>query len=247
MSLKFISRATSSRKSGIPIFRFLGLFVFLFHVACQPSPRFTVERLPGYEALFQHSAGWIGADGAYSVALGGHRIMWLFGDTLVGEIKEGRRIIAGMVPNSIAIQISPEHQAASIEFFPDGGSEPFLTPGEGFHWFWPNHAVRTPEGLYFFLLQLERADIPPPFGFRLVSTWLGHVRNPEDPPQRWIFSHLKIPWANAQRQLLHLRHRCRTGKEGYSPEHDSGAGADRQTRRFRLLAFLPGRRMDYGC
>jgi hypothetical protein len=127
--------------------------------------------------------------------------MWLFGDTLVGEVREGRRFIAGMAPNSIAIQIGHEHQAVSIEFFPDGGFEPFLKPGEGFGWFWPNHAVRTPDGLYFFLLHLERADIPPPFGFRLVATWLGHVPNPEDPPQRWVVSQHNIPWSNAQRQF----------------------------------------------
>ena len=100
-----------------------------------------------------------------------------------------------------AIQMGNEYQALSIDFFPDGGSAPFLNPGEGLGWFWPYHALRAPEGLYFFLLQIERADIPAPFGFRLVSNWLGHVRNPEDSPQRWIISRRKIPWGNAQRQF----------------------------------------------
>jgi hypothetical protein len=189
---------------GDPVFsvlRFLGLLVFFALVACQTLPRFTVEPLPLYEALFQHPSGWTGGDGAYSAALGSNRFLWLFGDTLIGELKDGRRIIGGMVPNSIAIQMGNELQAAFIDFFPDGGSSPFLKPEEGRGWFWPYHALRTPEGLYLFLLQIERADIPAPFGFRLVSTWLGHVRNPEDPPDRWIFSQRKIPWGNAQRQF----------------------------------------------
>jgi hypothetical protein len=181
--------------------RFLGFLVFFALAACQTFPRFTVEPLPRYEALFQHPTGWTGGDGAYSTALGSNRFLWLFGDTLVGEVKDDRRIIAGMVPNSIAIQMGNQPQAASIDFFPDGGSAPFLKPEDGLGWFWPYHALRSPEGLYFFLLQLERADLPPPFGFRPVSTWLGHVPNPEDPPQRWIFSQRKIPWGNDQRQF----------------------------------------------
>jgi hypothetical protein len=193
--------ATPGGNLVFSILRFLGLLVLFALVACQTFPRFTVESLPRYEALFQHPSGWTGGDGAYSTALGSNRFLWLFGDTLVGEVKDGRRIIAGMVPNSIAIQMGNEPQAASIDFFPDGGSTPFLKPEEGLGWFWPYHALRTPSGLYFFLLQLERADSSPPFGFRLLSNWLGHVRNPEDLPQRWIFSQRKIPWGNAQRQF----------------------------------------------
>lgn len=181
--------------------RFPGFLVLFVLTACQTFPQFTVEPLPRYEALFQHPSGWTGGDGAYSTGLGSNRFLWLFGDTLVGEVRKDRRIISGMVPNSIAIQTGNEPQAASIDFFPDGGSAPFLKPEDGLGWFWPYHALRSPEGLYFFLLQIEPADSPPPFGFRLVSTWLGHVRNPEDPPQRWIFSQRKIPWGNAQRQF----------------------------------------------
>jgi len=180
---------------------FLALIVLFALAACQTFPRFAVERLPQYEKLFYHSDGWIGADGAYSAALGENKYLWLFGDTLVGQVKDGRRILAGMAPNSIAIQSGNDPRAASIVFFPDGDFEPFLKPEEDLGWFWPYHAVRNAEGLFFFLLQLERADLPPPFGFRLVSTWLGCVNNPEDPPKRWSFFHRKIPFGNAQRQF----------------------------------------------
>jgi hypothetical protein len=193
--------ATPSRSPAFPLLRFLGLLVCLFLAACQTLPRFTVEPLPRYEAIFQNPSGWSGGDGAYSVALGSDRFLWLFGDTLLGEVKDGRRIIAGLVSNSIAVQTGREPRTASVDFFPDGGSAPFLTPAEGSGWFWPYHALRAPGGLYFFLLHLERADLPPPFGFRLVSNWLGHVRNPEDPPQSWAVSQRKIPWGNPQRQF----------------------------------------------
>lgn len=218
------------------ILRFLGLLVLFALVACQTFPRFTVEPLPCYEALFQHSSGWTGGDGAYSTALGSNKFLWLFGDTLIGEVKDGRRIVAGMVSNSIAIQMGHEPQAASIDFFPDGGSEPFLKPEGGLGWFWPYHALRTSEGLYFFLLQLERADISPPFGFRLLSTWLGYVRNPQDPPQRWIISRRKIPWGNTQRQLGSFV----LVKEGYGYVYGTVAESVKgQTRWNMILARAP--------
>ena len=181
------------------ILRFLGFLLLFSLVSCQTSPRFKVESLPDYEALFQRISGWTGGDGAYSTALGENRFLWLFGDTLIGEVKDGRRVITGMVPNSIAIQMGNAPPAASITFVPDGSLAPFFKPDEGYGWFWPYHALRTPEGLYLFLLQLERTDNAPPFGFRLVSTWLGHVENPGEPPQNWVFSRRKIPWGNAQR------------------------------------------------
>jgi hypothetical protein len=106
-----------------------------------------------------------------------------------------------MVPNSIAIQTGDDPQSAAVDFFPDGGSAPFLKPEGGLGWFWPYHALRTPEGLYLFLLHLEHADIPPPFGFKLVSAWLGHVRNPDEPPPEWVLSLQKIPWVNARRNF----------------------------------------------
>ncbi len=193
--------ATPGGNLVISILRSLGLLVLFALVACQTFPRFKVEPLPRYEALFQHPSGWIGGDGAYSAALGSNRFLWLFGDTLIGQVKDGRRIIAGVIPNSIAIQMGSELLGASIDFFPNGDPAPFVKPEDGPGWFWPYHALRTPEGLYLFLLQLDRADSPPPFGFRLVSTWLGHVSNPEEAPHRWILSQQKIPWANAQRQF----------------------------------------------
>src|SRR5512135_69971 len=77
-----------TRRGVFAIFRFLA-FLFLFAlIACQSYPRFTVETLPRYESLFQRTSGWTGGDGAYSAALGNDRFLWLFGDSLIGEVKD---------------------------------------------------------------------------------------------------------------------------------------------------------------
>src|SRR4051812_44097457 len=55
-------------------------------------------------ALFEQREGWIGADGDYSVPLGPNRTLWLFSDTWVGKIQNGKRADATIVNNSAAIQ-----------------------------------------------------------------------------------------------------------------------------------------------
>ncbi len=183
----------------------LGFLVLFALVACQSLPRFTIETLPHYEALFQPPSGWVGGDGAYSANLGTDRFLWLFGDTFVGEVQGGRRVNARLVNNSIGIQTGREPQTASVAFFyqtlPDGLPAPFMQPEDGLGWIWPFHAVRTPEGLYLFLVQLERAGHLPSFDFRLVSNWLAHVSNPDEPPGRWVISQRKIPWGNEGRHF----------------------------------------------
>lgn len=196
-----MNRSAGNRVLRIP--RILGyLFLFLL-VSCQTFPQITVETLPLYEAAFERPSGWTGGDGAYSAALGGGRFLWLFGDTFVGEVKDGRRIKDRLINNSLAIQIGKQPQASSMDFFyklwADGQPAAFVVPEEGSGWFWPYHAVRTVEGLYLFLLRFERADSP--FPFRLMSTWLGYVPNPEEPPDRWVLSQRKIPWGTGQRQF----------------------------------------------
>src|SRR5436190_15064193 len=62
---------------------------------------------PEINAKFRSSEGWIGGDGAQSIDLGNNRTLWLFGDTFVGTIKDGRRAKSRIVHNSAGIQCSP--------------------------------------------------------------------------------------------------------------------------------------------
>src|SRR5437667_12707517 len=59
---------------------------------------------PDLDALFDRAEGWIGADGAYSVALSPKRTLWLFSDTWVGKVRDGRRTDATIVNNSVGVQ-----------------------------------------------------------------------------------------------------------------------------------------------
>jgi hypothetical protein len=84
--------------------------VFLFFLAFP-----VISSCAGYGALsapemawdrqFQQEVGWTGADGVQSVAMGNGRILWLFGDTWIGSILNGRHMPGSeLIHNSAAIQ-----------------------------------------------------------------------------------------------------------------------------------------------
>lgn len=184
------------KKYYLRIFFLITLFLF---VACMPRPDISVEVLPEYEALFQKENGWTGADGAYSILLSSNKILWVFGDTWIGQIKEGQHVNAVIVNNSIALQHGKRAANSSVEFYygqtSDGKPSAFLRPYQDHSWFWIYDGAMTAKGLFLFLIQIERTDEASVFGFKIAGSWLGHVANPEDPPPTWHLDIQKIPWA----------------------------------------------------
>jgi hypothetical protein len=151
---------------------------------------------PEWDALFQRESGWIGADGNYSIPLGGDTTLWLFSDTIVGKVKEGKRLDARMINNSIALQ----HGTNVPEFFygksADGQPASFIKPQQGpkDDYFWLLHGTRTAQGLFFFLQRVVTAHTGTPFGFKLLDGWLAHVANSDDPPPQWHTTQTKVPF-----------------------------------------------------
>ena len=160
-----INPKIKTKVGRVPVYRTFIVFLILLLSACagrhQP-PQFTVEPLPLYEALFQRNQGWTGGDGVFSVGLDPNRVLWLFGDTFIGEVKEGRHIDAVLVNNSIAIQKGKDPLTSGINFYYGEAvkdkPEAFFRPSDGVGWFWPYHGVRTKDGLFLFLIQIERTD-----------------------------------------------------------------------------------------
>jgi hypothetical protein len=86
---------------------------------CQSSVR---EAAP-WNDVFEKRAGqgWNGGDGAYSVSLPAGRTLWLFGDSVLGSVKDGRRTdLDYRFGNTIAVQETPragqDPSSASIQF-----------------------------------------------------------------------------------------------------------------------------------
>jgi hypothetical protein len=160
------------------------------------------EPAPEWEAKFAGNKGWIGGDGVYSAVLPARRVLWLFGDTLLGEVRDGRRDGAIMVNNTIGLQNGHGKEAA-INFAAgrsrDGKAAAFFVPADGRGWFWPQAAICTGGRLFIFLAQIDKTGDPGVFGFRQVGQWLAVIENPDKEPKTWRPRQHKLPFASFEK------------------------------------------------
>jgi hypothetical protein len=150
---------------------------------------------PELDALFQRTNGWIGADGDYSVQLNSGTTLWLFGDTVIGQVRNGKRVNATMINNSIALQRS----GGSPQFFYRTNSEGlpasvFQPLDETDSFFWPWDGIRTDRGLFLFLMQVRHTAEKSVWGFKVFGESLAFVRNPDASPQDWKVTLRKVPF-----------------------------------------------------
>lgn len=153
------------------------------------------EAMPAMDALFRPSDGWIGADGAHSFPVTPQRTIWLFSDTWVGKVRNGKRTDATMVNNTLAVQ---EGQGAKskVEFIvrmgADGKAVAFITPADGKGFFWLQAGAMFDNRAILFLSQIEKTADPGAFGFRQIGQWIGIVENPQDAPLSWRIQQHKL-------------------------------------------------------
>jgi hypothetical protein len=156
---------------------------------------FHVSTAPEWNQMFQSSNGWIGADVAYSVPLGPEKRLWLFGDTFVGQIRNGKRKAEKMIHSSIAIQEQNDRPRFYFPVNKKHAPESFIQSPGPRTYFWLGDGVRTKEALYFFLQEVKWIN-DTAWGFNCVGTWLVCVENPDDDPANWKMTKYKLPFAD---------------------------------------------------
>lgn len=147
-------------------------------------------------ALFERTEGWTGADGAHSVALGPGKTLWLFSDTWVGGIRQGKRFDATIVNNSVALQEGSGAEARIrfvVQRGTDGKPTALITPVDQRGWFWLQAGIVVDNRLHLFLTQVEKTGAPGVFGFRQIGQWLGVVANYQDDPTSWRVEQQRVP------------------------------------------------------
>ena len=181
-------------------------------------PKIQTEPIPSYNRLFMQDHGWTGGDGAYTVPLGSDTTLWLFSDTWIGDIRDGRHVQSTMVNNSVALQVGKNPATARVDFFwgRDRNGEPdaLIQPQEGERgWFWLFDGLLTTHGLFVFLMQI----VPHDKAFDHIGAWLGKVANPRDPPDRWRIEQRKIPWGrlDGPAKILFGSALCQVGRFVY--------------------------------
>lgn len=173
-----------------------------------PDIKFTVERAPEWTDIFNRNSGWFGGDGIFAIpyngveAQGDHRgdsILFLFSDTMVGEISGGKlqpgfvmvnnsvAMITGSDPATIKFLVAEdEHKKPATLFLP---KTPATQPGD-YYWLgdgFVNHALDS--NFYIFAYRIRNTNDSSMFPFRTVGNALLVI----DPKS-------KFPFKN-QRQL----------------------------------------------
>lgn len=160
-------------------------------VAAEPD-----ERL---NALFRRREGWIGADGAFSVPLSDTRSVWLFSDTWVGHIQDGKRKPVALVNNSVAVLDGVGAKAKlTFHIHHDAKNKPVarFTPPDGQGWFWLFAGHFANDQLHIFLPRMTKTEAGGAFGFRGVDLWLATISNPMAEPNCWKITYAKVPFAD---------------------------------------------------
>lgn len=170
-------------------------------IALSPDPPTVVkaEPLPELDARFHRTEGWVGGDGAFSVPVSDKRTLWLFSDTWVGSIRDGKRSGVAMVNNTVGVQDgtgSDTKLTFAIARADDGKPKALFAPADGRGWFWLYAGIQAEDKLHVFLPRFEKTKEPGAFGFRNVDLWLGTVTNPSDTPTTWKVNYAKIPFAD---------------------------------------------------
>jgi hypothetical protein len=196
---------------------------------------------PDLDALFASASGWIGADGAYSVSLSPKTTLWLFSDTWVGKIRDGRRTDATIVNNTVGVQDRMGGRVTySIRRGADGKPVALFVPADGRGWFWLQAGVADRGRLLLFLNQVEKTDDKSVFGFRFIGLWLGAVANTDKPPELWRVEQVKMPHAvfSTDRILAWGAAVLRVGDDLYIYGTDEQRGGGNPNRKM-VLARVP--------
>ncbi|MFH1618554.1 MAG: hypothetical protein ABIG11_01465 [bacterium] len=147
----------------------------------------SVEKADDYNALFRaRPEGWLGADGIYSVPLSPSKTVWLFGDTLIGAISQGRRRMDAFINNSIAIESRVPGQASKVEFFWDSSSKPAGSffphqSGTSGAFYWPVTGVLLDGELFVFCYPVRTSQA----WFDISDTTVIRIPAPHESPRLW--------------------------------------------------------------
>ena len=173
---------------------------------------FAVADDPSWDAVFQRTQGWTGADGINTADLLDGRILWMFGDTWIGEIHQGRHAPdAELVNNTLAVHEKPNAGnwipplSDSVRFYwgqSGQKNQAWIRPdsGSGSGWYWPagnGLMVKGASGkfrLLFFMSELARSpDSDEMWAFYRSGNALVIVTNPDEDVLDWRVQKLSVP------------------------------------------------------
>jgi hypothetical protein len=100
--------------SGILAFRWAHTVTLILFLAATSlaAPPDTSQCIPS----FPFQGEWLGADAAYSIPISEGRVVWIFGDTMIGKERVVTGDIPRMVRNSIGVSTCDASKGWKIEY-----------------------------------------------------------------------------------------------------------------------------------
>lgn len=126
------------------------------------------------------SDGWNGADAAYNRLLSNGKRIWVFGDTLMGEVANGKRISPTMPRNSVAV----EDAEGQFRYYAGIGEQGVFANAREDEWYWPADFVVLEDTAYFFLRRIQKTG-EGAMDFAVTGTDIAKVHNVSAPLQEW--------------------------------------------------------------
>ncbi len=173
---------------------------------------FAVAEAPSWDAVFQRTEGWTGADGINTADLLDGRILWLFGDTWIGDIRQGRHAPnSELVNNTLAVHEKPDagnwmppHPEAVRFYWEQSGrkNQAWIRPDSGSDsgWYWPagnGLMVKDAFGRYrllFFMNKLARSPgSDEMWAFYRSGNAVVIVKNPDEDVPTGVFRRFLFP------------------------------------------------------
>lgn len=180
---------------------FLCLIIVILIIQCRnwDESGFQVFIDEEYNNLFTRTEGWTGGDVAHSIPLSDSTILWVFGDSWIGPVKDGRHYNAAMISNVIAVQRGKDAAAENLSFYfenKDGKPAPFISPADNIGKYWlTDGGIKTDRGLFLFASQVITKDEEEGvFNFEVTGKFLVHIDNPLDKPDNWDMEIKKMPY-----------------------------------------------------
>lgn len=152
------------------------------------------------ERQFMGETGWTGADGAGSVPLSAEKTLWLFGDTFIGKVENGRRCRPQFINNSAAWQNSVGEPRLRFFWRTEGDTAAALvTPlSRDGQFYWPCDGKLIGERLFLFMRRVKiQSGASGPFDFDVLGCDLVIVENPQAEPTAWKYRTMELPLRRA--------------------------------------------------
>ena len=153
-------------------FVFLSLIIFVQVLSAQVPQ---AQPAPEWDALFDRTSGWTGADGIYSIPISGKdspgsagstKTLFVFSDTFVGSVGADNKRLSGtkLVNNTMAVLQGGDPAPSKITFLvrKNGSSNPVAyfvpstpntQPGD---WYWLGDGISLNGKVHIFALRMKK-------------------------------------------------------------------------------------------